>query len=759
MSIFNAEPRSFCYAFSLSVIMALVFIGHSRVFAQDTGDVVKGVIIDKSTAEPVAGAIVETLPATLSTSSDEQGAFELPLADHVLKITIQYLGYHTDTIARSQLKNPLTISLVKSANLDEVLVERRLKSTEINMINTAKTENIGGRELAKAACCNLSESFETTPSVDVGFTDAVSGYKQISMLGLAGPNTLFTRENIPDIRGLAAITGLTFTPGTWVESMQLSKGSGSVVNGFEGAAGQINVEWMKPFESETPRLLLNGYQSTQGRSEGNLAYSHNFNEHLSSSLLLHGKGEWMKVDQNNDGFLDQPLGNSFIGANRWMYFGKNGLEIQGGIKGVLLKNSGGQKDYSDEHKGHYWGYENAVYRAEAWAKIGKVYLDKPWKSMGLQLSGVYHDQNSQFGLREYAADQRSFYANYIYQSIIGNTNHIIKGGASLMYDNFSENLESVPFQRSEFVPGIFSEYAYNYLNKFGIVAGLRADYHNLFGAFVTPRLHLRYAPRERTVFRASVGRAQRTTNIFADNQGLMASGRLFDYPAVGADDKNPYGLQPEVAWNMGANFTQKFLLNYRDGAFSMDYYFTDFHNQVVVDLETPGIVRFYNLPGKSFAHSLQVQLDYEPVRKFDVRLAYRFYNVKTTYAGILKEKPLIAAHRAFANLAYETKHKWKFDYTIQWVGAKRLPLRYQDAGTLMPEGYSDAFVTMNAQLSKSSKDGLWEVYLGGENLTGYMQPNMILDSENPFSEKFDASMIWGPGMGRNFYLGFRYRLR
>lgn len=732
--------------------------------AQDAGSKhIQGKITDAGNKQPLEGTTIETIPPFTSATTDEQGSFELTVDSTVKKIVVQYPGYATDTIGFDLNNNkPVLIALQPATTIKEVVVNKRKKSTEMSMLNTHNMQTICGRELAKAACCNLSESFETTPSVDVGFTDAVSGYKQISMLGLAGANTLFTRENIPDIRGLASITGLSLTPGAWVENMQLSKGSGSVVNGFEGAAGQINVEWLKPFEEEAPRLLINGYQSTQGRSEGNVVINHQFNEKLSTSLLLHGRGDWMRVDQNNDGFMDQPLGSAFIGSNRWFYFSPNGLEIQGGVKGVYLNNTGGQKDYEKGENatpGNPWGYESSINRLEAWAKIGKVYAGHPGRSMGMQLSGVYHDQESEFGQRDYSGAQRSLYANYIYQDILGTSDHIIKGGASFLMDNYNETFVANNFKRTETVPGVFVEYTYNYLTKFNIVAGLRADYHNIYGAFFTPRLHLRYAPYDKTVFRASVGRSQRTTNVFADNLGLMASGRQFIFPQNAESDKNPYGLKPEVAWNMGVNFTQKFMLNYRDGAFSVDYYYTDFTNQAIVDMETPGYLSFYNLDGKSYAHSLQAQLDYEPLRNFDVRLAYRFYDVKSTYGGVLKEKPLIAANRAFANLAYETKNNWKFDYTLQWIGAKRLPARYYDAGSLHQEDHSQPFITMNAQISKSWKDGLIEVYAGGENLTGFMQHHMILGLDNPYGQYFDASLIWGPGMGRNFYLGFRYKLK
>lgn len=721
---------------------------------------ISGIITDHKNQTALAGATIRSLQSGHATQSDQDGKFTLTLPDSIRSIVVTYVGYSSDTLVLTPENHSLSIHLRELKALKEVTIASRKKSTEINMIGTMKTEKIGSRELMKAACCNLSESFETTPSVDVGFTDAVSGYKQIQMLGLAGSYTSFTRENVPDIRGLAAITGLTFTPGAWVESMQLSKGAGSVVNGYEGTAGQINIEWRKPFADKEPRLYLNGYQSTQGRTEGNLILSHKFNDEVSTNLLLHGRSDWAKVDMNNDGFMDQPLGTTFVGSNRWFFFHKSGLEIQGGIKGVYLDNTGGQKAYTrgtEQVEGKPWGYQQDIKRVEGWAKIGKVFPAKAWKSMGLQLSGVYHDQQSQYGQSTYDASQKSFYANYIFQTIIANTSNIIKGGASFQADNYTERFVGTPYQRSEYVPGAFVEYSYSYLTKFNVVAGLRADHHNLFGAFVTPRLHIRYAPVDNSVFRASVGRAQRTANIFAENLGYLASSR--EYIIQTTESGKAYGLNPEVAWNMGLNFTQKFMLNYRDGAFSMDYYYTDFTNQIVVDVETPAKVNFYNLDGRSFAHSFQAQLDYEPVRKLDVRLAYRYYNVRNTYNGELKEKPLINAHRAFVNLGYETNNSWKFDYTLQWIGSKRLPKRFSHHHTILDEGRSPSFFQMNAQISKSWNNGDIEVYAGGENLTNYMQHDLITSADKPFSHGFDGSLIWGPGMGRNIYIGFRYKLK
>jgi outer membrane receptor for ferrienterochelin and colicins len=648
---------------------------------------------------------------------------------------------------------------IKRQQLKETVIKQRRKSTEIGLMDPIKTERIGQRELMKAACCNLSESFETTPSVDVAITDAVTGYKQIQMLGLAGPYTLITRENIPDTRGLASVTGLSFTPGTWIESMQLSKGTGSVVNGYESVAGQINVEWRKPFEEKEDKWLFNLYQSTQGRSEGNIVYRNQLSERLSTNVFLHGRSQWLKADHNKDGFLDQTLDEQFVGANRWFWFGPGGWEVQGGVKGTYLNNQGGQWKYkpgTEQIPGNPWGFQMNITRMDGWAKIGKVFANKPGISMGLQLAGIYHDQDGFYGIRNYTAKQQSLYTNLILQTIIGNTNHVFKTGLSNVLERYDENLAKARYGRDELVPGAFAEYSYS-SEKFNAVAGIRGDYHNFYGFFATPRLHLRYAPFKLTAIRASIGRAQRTANIFAENIGYMASSR--DFVITASSPNMPYGLSPEVAWNTGINLTQKFRLDYRDGAFSVDYYYTDFKNQAVVDIENKDYVRFYNLAGKSYASSLQFQFDYELIHKLDIRLAYRWYDVKTEYSGVLKERPLISAHRAFANAGYETKNYWKFDATVQWVGQKRIPSILEHHGTkLLPGSNSPSYIHLNAQISKTWNE-VFEIYLGGENLTNYVPHGFIVLAENPYLGGFDAAMVWAPVMGRNIYAGLRYKIR
>ena len=718
---------------------------------------ITGIVLGQTSTgnEQLPGATVYWLGTQHGTSTDTEGRFTLSLHAPGTPLVATYVGYLADTVT-ANAGDDLTIVL-QSSSLDSVIIEQKVRSTEISFLDPMKTEKISERELMKAACCNLSESFETNPSVDVSFTDAVTGTRQIVMLGLAGPYAQITRENMPDIRGLSAIYGLTYVPGPWVESMQLNKGAGAVINGFESITGQINVQLREPETSD--KLYLNLYGDQGSRLEGNLNLTHEFSKEWSTGLLLHGQSRVAKTDHNDDGFMDEALVNHLIGLNRWQfYILPKYIEGQFGIKGTWVNNFAGQMEFDPEvHRrgATYWGSNIQMKRVEAWTKVGKVYPDQPWKSTGIQLSAVTHDHRSYFGQRNYDATQQSLYANWIYQSIIGNTNHKIKTGASAQYDNFMETLAGKDYTRTEVVPGGFFEYTYTHLEKFSAVAGIRADYHNLFGPFITPRLHMRYAITEQSVFRASGGRGQRTSSIIAENIGLLASSR--EIIIVGDSTISGFGLRPEIAWNYGANFTQTFRVSKREAVLSFDFYRTDFVNQVVIDLDhSPQQAWFYNLTGRSFSNSFQAQLDYEVIKAFDVRFAYRWYDVRTTFGNELLQKPLQAQHRAFANLAYQTRNRWSFDYTVQWQGPKRIPGTQSNPEQFQLAEYSDPFFVMNAQVSKQF--GKWQFYVGGENLLNFRQHHPIISASDPFSEYFDSSLIWGPVFGRNVYGGLRFRV-
>lgn len=725
----------------------------------ETGSTISGMIYEQTSSgdlEPLIGANVFLAETLDGTSTDLEGYFTFKKPNGLSSelIVISYTGYANDTI---DMTGQSVVSVVMKTNfiMDQVEIVHKRKTTEVSFINPIKVQTIGEKELCKAACCNLSESFETNPSVDAGATDAVTGTKKIEMLGLAGPYVQVTRENMPYIRGLAAVYGFSYTPGTWVESIQLNMGAGSVVNGPESMTGQINVEIKKPELSE--KLNLNLFANAAGRLEANLNHASKLNDEWSTGLLLHGNYQNRIQDRNNDNFQDMPDNEQFIVMNRWKYKSEDGKFAQFGIKGTYIDKSSGQILPMEEgaFSGERWRADVDTKRIEGWSKIGKIFIDRPYSSIGLQLSASYHDQKALFGSRVYNGNQTSAYANLIYQTIINDTRHNIKFGSSYQLDHFDEEVGGDTYLRDEGMVGAFTEYQYVPNKKWTLVLGLRADYHNLFGAFLTPRIHMRYNPEETSSIRLIAGRGQRTASIFAENIGLFASNR--NIVVHGDEGDTPYGLNKETAWNFGANYTKEFMINGRSTVFGVDYYYTTFSDQVVVDYDiNPQEVHFYNLDGKSYSHSIQTQLDMEMFDGFDLRVAYRYNNPKTDFVGGNAIRPLISKQRAFVNVGWDLGKGWLYDVTGNWQDSKRIPLTDQNPEEFRFDSESPSFITFNSQITKTIKKG-FDIYLGGENILDYRQENAILSNDNPFNDYFDSSLIWGPVQGRAVYIGLRYK--
>lgn len=756
---------------SIGMVMAFAFSGNAQKLM--------GLVVEKNTDgvdQALPGANVFWLGTTKGTTTGENGVFLIDRVEGVDKIVISFVGYKSDTLT---ITNQTSVKATLSSDqvLEEVTVQGWRATSGLDQLKPINTVVMTEKELFKAACCNLSESFETNPSVDVAFTDAITGTRQIQMLGLAGPNTMISIENMPGVRGLAGSQGIQFIPGTWINSIQVTKGVGSVVNGYESIAGQINVELKKPEESE--HFYLNGYVNESGRSEINANVTAHTSTKWATTLLLHGSTRPFEMDQNNDSFLDFPTGTQINAINRWVYNSGTGWLGQFGFKALSDTKQGGQTDFTDEDKftTNRYGFEINTKRYEAWGKLGHQFKGQPYKSIGLQLSTTLHQHDSYFGFTIHDGEERSAYANLIYQSIIGTNSHKFKTGISFLYDDYTENLSNailpilfrdedgvdaafntVAFNRTEKVPGAFFEYDYDNHKNIQVIAGMRVDYHNLFGTLFTPRVHTRFLLSESTALRASAGRGIRLANLLTENTGVLASARQMVFSKTQAN--YAYGFKPDMAWNYGLNFSQDFTLDYRSGSIVVDYFYTDFENQAVLDLDrSTREANFFGLTGKSYSHSLQFQVDYELIRRLDIRMAYRWLDVKTNYLDGLFERPLIPAHRSFVNLAYETRNGWKFDYTVQWLGKQRI------ANTTMNEAQnqlpttSPTYSLMSAQVTKDFGER-WSVYLGVENLSNYTLDNPIVGANDPFNpnNNFDTSFVWGPIFGRMTYAGFRYRI-
>jgi outer membrane receptor for ferrienterochelin and colicins len=724
-------------------------------FAQEK--ILNGVVVEetgKGKFSPIVGAGVYWLGTATGTTTDTNGVFAIRTVSGNNRLVFTYLGYRADTVTITA-PDKITVVLKNSRDLAEVVIEYRTKGTSISTMNAMHVQQISKKELFKAACCNLSESFETNPSVDVAYTDAVTGTKQIQLLGLAGGYTQILQENVPTVRGLSSTYGLEFIPGAWIDGMQLSKGTGSVVNGYESIAGQLNVELHKPYEKT--RLIFNGYAGQGGRYESNLVYNKRLGKKWSTSMLLHGNYRPSETDHNRDSFMDNPTGKQYSLASSWDYRDEKGVEGQFSLRYTEGSKEGGQLSSIRDTPGGRYVFSVDNDHLQLIGKLGYVFPEKKYQSMGVQLS--YQDYSNQSGygiLNRYNGRQKTLYGNFIYQTIIGTSDHKVRTGISLLNDQYSEAFNGLGLERHEVVPGVFAEYSWVAGEKFSLVAGLRGDHHNLFGSFVTPRLHIRYAPKEKSIFRLSLGRGQKTANVLAENMGLMASSRqfLFSFPTSGSTT-----FRPEVAWNTGVSYTRHFTIDYREGYFSMDLYHTDFKDQVVADLDASAReARFYNLSGRSYSNSFQAELNYEIMKHLDLRIAYRFYDVKTDYSTGLLARPLVSRHRAFLNMGYETMNGWLFDATLSRVGSKRLPGTSQNPEQYRLSSSSPGYFLLNAQVTKKVGERL-EAYAGMENITNFRQQGAIVAAGDPNGSYFDSSMVWGPVFGRMTYIGFRYTLK
>ena len=702
--------------------------------------------------EPLTGVNVYWSGTSMGTITDEKGFFHIEKKEEkVTPLVISYIGYKKDTVLVREKDKNLEITLSVNNELKEVVITNKALGGHISRLNPIHTFNITSAELTKAACCNLSESFQTSASVDVAYDDAVTGAKQIRLLGLAGKYSLIQTENIPSIRGLALGYGLNYIPGSWMESIQVSKGTASVKNGFESITGQINVEQKKPDGRE--KLFINGYANMHGRLEGNINSSIRVSDRLSTAVLGHAANISNKMDNNGDGFLDQPLVGIYTLMNRWKYDNKKNLHAQFGIKALYEDRQGGQMDFNSGEvttSPDYYGIGVETRRLEAFSKTAYIFQNRPGTNIAFINSFIHHDLSSFYGLNDYDARENSYYGNLMFQTYISNTAHQLTTGFSYVYDGYHEELNDSVFIRKESVPGIFAEYTFIPSDKITMLFGLRADHSNIHGTFFTPRIHIKYGLNEKNIFRVSAGKGYRTPNVIAENLSILATSRKL---------RVLESIRMEEAWNYGINFTRYFDILGRELTLNLEYYRTDFINQAIVDRDyDTRQALIYNLDGRSFSNTIQAEAMYELIERLDLTLAFRFNDVQQTTNNTLQRAALVNKYKGLLSLSYATNlNKWQFDFTTQLNGDSRIPGTASNPVEYQRATSSPVYPVLNAQITKLFKR--FEVYLGGENLTNYKQKDPIIASDDPFGPYFDSSLIWGPVDGIKIYAGFRYILK
>ncbi len=745
---------------------------------------------------PLAGASVYWAGTTVGTSADGGGAFRLHRVKGRELLVASFLGYVNDTLRVDAATQQAAFGLrAEGVELEGVVVEAAQSGNFVKRDGIVKGEMISFAGLCKMACCNLAESFENSASVTVGYSDAISGARQIKMLGLAGTYTQILDENRPVMRGLSAPYGLSYTPGMWLNSIQVSKGVASVTAGHDAITGQINLEHRKPTDEE--RLFVNLYLDDELRPEANIstAFPVSRDGKLSSVLLLHGSADTdvRKMDHNGDGFRDLPRSAQFNVANKWLYAADNGMQIRWGWKYVEESRLGGMLDYRNtrsmrEAMAREWGWERTggtmpLYgshirnrNANGYFKLGmpvgaSVYdadaQDEKRSNLALVADFDHFDEEAYFGLNDYAGRQNSVSVQAMYNHYFTYRSSL-NVGVQARLDYIRESLlnrtpwidgrtrADYDWDRNEEEVGAYAEYTYAVRDRFSVVAGLRGDYNAFYDRFfLTPRGHVKWNITPSTTLRASAGLGYRSTNVLTDNIGMLATGRAIVVPELGDLDRL------EQALTVGGSLTQTFgLVEPGDATLSFDYFRTQFFHAVVVDQEyDPETIRVYGSSGPSWTDTYQIDFSWSPVERLDLFATFRYTDSEMTIRRsdgrpVQVERPLVSRYKTLLNIQYATKfRRWVFDATAQLNGPARIPTQ---TGDLADSRHSPRYPMFYAQVSR--KVGRFDIYVGCENIADYRQEDPILNWENPYDYRFNSMNVWGPLMGRKFYAGLRFNL-
>ena len=636
-----------------------------------------------------------------------------------------------------------------TASLDSIFKDEELKEVKV-VARKAGTSRLAGAvngiavnkdELFKAACCNLGESFTTNPSVDVAYNDATTGARQIKLLGLSGTYVQMLTENLPNFRGAAIPYALGYVPGPWMKGIQVSKGSASVKNGYESITGQINVDYLQPEDEQ--QVEVNLFGDTKSRIEANADANVHLSDKWATEILLHHENILKNHDDNGDGFYDMPGREQYNVLNRWVYKGKNYI-FHGGLGALKEIRTSGQ-DEKHVHSDDIYRIKLHTNRYEGYMKHAFILNHEHGTNIAFMSSASMHQLDAQYGNRFYDLNEKNLYGSLMFETNFS-TQHNLSLGLSFNHDYLGQNLGK---NEKETTPGAYAQYTYTLGTKLTAMAGVRFDHSSLYGNFFTPRFHVKYSPIDAISIRLSAGKGYRTVFALAEYNYLLSSGRNLN---ISKD------LKQEEAWNYGLSTAFYIPMFGKTLKLNAEYYYTDFKNQAVVDYESDkDLIAIYNLMGKSYSHTFQIDASYPLLKGLEITAAYRLNDVKCTYdyGKTLKEKPLTSKYKALFTASYKTPlGLWQFDATVQLNGGGRNPEPYQLAdGSQSWSPRFRSFEQVSAQVTRWFRH--WSIYVGGENLTGFKQKTPIYGAGNPWGSDFEPTLVWGPVEGRMFYAGVR----
>ena len=761
----------------------LIFLFQSDINAQNYKGTVYGLVGNKK--EALDGAILKWINTKSGTVTDEKGKFEISAEGITDKrFVVSYIGFKHDTIDAEKNFKP-EIVLVSNSSTDEIIVEDKRASTYISD-ELIKTEVITSQELVKDACCDLSGCFGRNSSVEVAVTDILTDSKELKILGLEGVYTQILIDNMPLLTGLNVKYGVSSFPGTLIDKITVSKGSNSVLQGYESISGIMNVLLKNYVNSD--RLLVNAFVNSMLEKQMNVNYSKKLSTKVNSILSFHTVQKSNPVDHNHDGFLDNPLITRYTLYNKWDYKNvaeKSELNFAG--RYWYEERIGGKESYSNlshtsegiDKKKQLTGerlntlnpeisggevHDSAgIYKqtadinsVEGYMRFSKTYSDQ--SGIKFYLNSSYYDQYSLYGITDYYGKQFSVSASGFYEYNISKSSYI-KTGLSYKYLDIDEEIKynwytsknyDGSYPKKESIPGVFTEFTSGILNEKGnIMLGLRYDYHNKYQSVITPRVLFRYKPDEKIVMRASFGTGFRTINLFNEYSNILASSR---YLIVSEE------LIPEKIVNYGADMIYYFNIGTAAGSLNLDFYRTDFVNKIIPDYDAgPSVVIFSNLHGRAYSNVFQSEVNLNLFKVVDLKLAYKFIEMKYENNGILYDQPFNAKDRILSTFSYTLPdNSWSFNAGLQWFGTQRLPTTASNPVQYQRPLESDPYTLMNAQINRNFK--YFELYAGVDNILDFTQDDPIIAADDPFGPYFDTSFIWGPVKGREFYFGFRFKM-
>ena len=695
---------------------------------------------------PLRGAVV-TWPGTkVGTYTDSLGRFAIARQQSTDTLRVSMVGYVSVFIVPG-FDDGLRVELEPISAEDVTVTGMRQTISDAPV----KTEVISKRDLTKAACCSLAESFEKSPTVEVSYSDAVSGARQIQLLGLRGSYVQFLTEAVPAIRGMELPWGLDHIPGPFMEAVSISKGAATVTQGYEAMTGLINVEYRKPNTADP--FFVNVYGNSLGRGEVNLLVATPVADYLSTMTMAHGRLFQGTVDQNKDGFLDVPMFRQGNLLHRWIY-NDDEIEVQVLGRAVIDDYAGGTPggsfdDLSPSTDLSVYRITSSLERYDGFVKIGLLqpFPSLEESSIALVINGSHNDMASVFGTRQYVGRQQSLQARAMISLCYSEAFRFL-GGLSYLYDNVQESILRIDLDRVERVPGVFAEATIMPLDDVTMILGARVDQHNMFGTFWTPRMHMKWAVTESTALRASVGKGYRVPVMVAENVSAFITSMI---PEV----RGP--IKPEISWNMGVSGTHTFEIGGRAVTFDAELYHTLFENQLLVDFDAaPSKVLFRNLEGgRSYATSAMAKVLFSPLPRLDLVVAYRWVDVQATFGGVLRQRPMLARERTLITASYATPGDvWRFDATLSIQSGGRLPsTEHLPVEHRRPSTFP-GFTRINGQIARSF--GSLELYLGVENASNFIQMDPIITPDRPYGPHFDAAMTWGPTDPRMVYAGVRW---